>query len=1066
MFGRNFICSIFALGFLLAATAGFAQVVTGTISGRVTDTSGAVITGATVQIQNTETGFSRNAQTDAAGRYEARNLPVGSYSITAQQAGFRTEVRRGITLTVASEVVVNLELSVGEVQEKVEVTAEAPAIETTTATLSGLVSQQQMRDLPLNGRSYDQLALLAPGVVYQPNAVRNATYGSGLRLTSNGARGDANLYLLDGTTVNDHSGEGPGSAAGLNMGVEAIREFRVLTHNYSAEYGRNAGAVISAITRSGTNEFHGSAYEFLRNNALDARNFFNQGALPPFRQNQFGASFGGRLLRDRVFFFVNYEGFRQRQGITSISSIPDLNARQGLLPDPATGVLKPTPLNPAVVPYLKLYPAPNGRNFGNGIAQLITNFSEPPTEDYSMERMDFRLSDKDSFYWRYVFDPSSTAAPGVSGGPGVPPFNDMTTGTNHFVVLSETHVFSGEMLNEFHFAFNRTGPGLKSGPLDVQSHALDFIPNAGFGSISFAIASSGSGAAQLAPLGPTGAYPQYFPQNVFQEADTFSYVKGPHSWKLGFDMERIQLGNNSLANQRGVYTFTSLASFLAGQPSQLSFALIGGLSSPNRGWRQDLFGWFIQDDFRARPNLTINLGFRHEFVTTPSEVNGRSASLRNITDPQSTLGPPWESGKVNFAPRVGLAWDPSGKGKTSIRLGTGVFYNQLLGRVWYVESQADYRFTSSYTVRNPPNFPNALQSGFTPGTAATKTVQFHPDVPTVLHYNLEIQQQLSPTISLHGGYVGSHGYNLAESTNQNIRVAQILPDGSKFFPLTAPFVNPNFSTITQMLTNSISNYNALQVGLNKSFSHGLLLQASYTWGNNLSDSDTINTSQVTSTSSTVLDGHNLGADYSRSVFDQRHSFVLNSRYKLPLDNLLQSRLAKMTLGGWEVNGIFQAGSGFPVSILDGFNNSQNGDTNSPDRPSLAPGASNSPTHGTTGAGCQGVPPGQKLGTPDLFFDPCAFVLPPAGTFGNLGRNTVAGPSFYNVDFSMAKNFALRERMHLEFRAEFFNILNHANFSAPSNVVFNSQRLRSGNAGVITTTATANREIQFGLKLTF
>jgi carboxypeptidase family protein/TonB-dependent receptor-like protein len=1061
MFGRSrsIFWGTFIFGLLLAATTGSAQVVTGTISGRVTDATGAVISGATVQVQNIETGFSRNAQTDGAGRYEARNLPVGSYSITAQQSGFKTEVRSGITLTVASEAVVNMELSVGEVQEKIEVKAEVPAIETTNATLSGLVGQQQMRDLPLNGRSYDRLALLAPGVIYLPNSNTGSQSGTGLQISSNGARNDANLYLLDGTTVNDHSNRGPGSAAGLSLGVEAVREFRILTHNYSAEYGRNAGAVVSAITRSGTNEFHGSAYEFLRNNVMDARNFFNPGALPPFRQNQFGASFGGRLRRDRIFFFANYEGFRQRQGITTIANVPDLNARKGLLPNPVTGALEPVTLDPAAVPYVNLYPVPNGRNFGNGIAQFIQDVSTRATENYSMERMDFRLSDKDSFYWRYIFDPSETFSPS-----GIPPFFSTSESANHYVVLSETRVFSGEVLNEFRVALNRTTPVLGTGPLEFQNHSLDFLPGAGFGNITSQVVSGGAGG-QLSDVGTDNVSPQSFPQNIFQEADTLTYVKGPHSWKFGFDVERTQTNPTTPRAIRGTYSFNSLPGLLAGTPTQLQFFLVGGDSAPERGWRQTLFGWFVQDDYRVRPNLTLNLGFRHEFLNTPKEVNGRSANLRNNADAQSVLGPAWTVGKLNFAPRVGLAWDPTGKGKTSIRTGVGVFYNQLLGRPWQVFSKDDYRFTSFFQIRNPPNFPNALKGGSTLGTLREKNVVFDMATTTIVHYNLEVQQQLFPTISMRAGYVGSYGYNLPIQSERDTRPPQILPDGNKLFSLSAPFINPNFTSIQELRNTAISNYNAFQIGFTKSFSRGLLVQSNYTWSKVLSSADSITSSQVTNSISFVMDVNDLARDYSLAAYDQRHSFSLNGRYTLPLDNLLKSQLAKATLGGWEINGIFLAGSGFPVDVLAGFNNSQNGDAAAPDRPSLAPGFSNDPTHNRTTAGCQGVPAGQKLRTPDLWFDPCAFVLSPAGTFGNLGRNTVSGPPLVNVNFTMAKKFSVRERKNLEVRAEFFNIFNHANFKSPSMSVFTSQRIRSGTAGVITS-AGDNRQIQLGLKLTF
>lgn len=1047
-------CAIFLVGFLLTTTTGSAQVVTGAISGRITDSTAAVLPGVTVQIQNVDTNFSREIQTDSGGRYEARNLPVGSYAVTAQLSGFRTEIRRGITLTVASDVVVNMELTVGAVLEIVAVTADVPAVETRNATISGLVSQEQIRALPLQGRSYEALALLAPGMVTQPDAGRNNTQGQGIQFSSNGARQDANLFLLDGATTNDHSNQSPGSAAGLSLGVEAIREFRVLTHSYSAEYGRNAGAVVSAITRSGTNQFHGSAYEFLRNDALDARNFFNRGELPPFSQNQFGVSTGGPVLKDRVFFFANYEGFRQKQGRTLIANVPDENTRRGLVRNPATGALDQVAISPVIVPYLNMYPLPNGRNFGDGTAQFIQDASTRANEDYYMGRTDFNLSKNDTFYGRYVYDPSESVTPLP-----IPPFFSNATNTNHYMILSETHVFSAASLNEFRFSFNRSTPRNGTGPLDLN-HALDFVPNAGLGLISF----SASGQT-LTNIGPQTNNPQYFPQNLIQVGDTFNHVTGAHAWKFGFNLDLYQTASISYGGARGEYTFPSLAGFLAGTPSRIEFFRIGGNSSPSNEYRQMLFGWFVQDDFRLRPNLTLNLGLRHEFLDTPREISGRTANLRNLTDAAATVGPPWVVGKLNFAPRVGLAWDPKGNGQTSIRLGGGLFHNEMLGRAWYVFSQAEYLFNETFLVRNPPNFPNALQSGFTPGALSEKGVTYHADTPTMVHYNLEVQQQATPTISVRAGYVGSHGYHLPVQQEDNIRIAQILPDGSKFFPANAPFVNPNFASIRQLHTIGISNYHALQAGVTKSFSGGLLVQSNYTWGKVLSQGDTVSSSQVGSTNAFIMDVGDIDRDYGRSAFDQRHTFSLSSRYELPFGRSMTSGIGKALVDGWEINGLVRAGSGFPVAVLTGFNNSRNGDAGIPDRPNLASGFSTDPTHGTT-AGCTGVAAGQKLRTPGLWFDPCAFELPAAGTFGNLARNTVSGPGFVTVDFTGVKRFALREGTHLEFRAEVFNLLNHANFKAPFGRIFNSSGTRNGSAGVITETAGQNRQIQFGLKLTF
>ncbi len=1049
-----------ALLFVFLPAVLAAQVVTGAISGRVTDSTGAVIPGATIQIQNLETGLSRNADTDSAGRYVARNLPVGLYSVAAQQSGFQKQIRNGITLNVGSEVVVNLELSVGTVQEAVMVSGEAPLVETTQATLSSLVSPEQMRELPLNGRSYDQLALLSPGVVAQPDGTRNQTQGAGLRLSSNGARADANLYLLDGTVVNDHSSQGPGSAAGQSLGIEAILEFRILTHSFSAEYGRNAGAVISAVTRSGSNQFHGSAYEFFRNNVLDAREFFNPGELPPFRRNQFGASAGGPVLKDRMFFFANYEGFRERRGKTVIASVPDLDAREGRVGNGAGGFTT-IAINPTVRPYLLSYPLPNGRNFGNGVAESVTDFSSSADENYYMGRMDFHLSEKDNFYGRYVYDPSEGIIPRA-----LATFTDSQAGTNHFLVFSETHIFSGTTLNEFRASMNRGVPRTGTRPLIPLDSSFDFVPGAGVGNISFTTA-SGALATSVSEWGTSSANPQTFTQNTFQYSDNFSTVRGAHSWKFGATVERIQLNVAQSSNVRGSYSFASLPQFLQGQATQFQFQYIDSTHSLVRGYRQLLPGWFVQDDIRLRPNLTVNLGFRHEFVTSPKEVNGLSANMRHITDPESTLGPPFQTSKKNFAPRVGMAWDPTGSGKMSIRVGAGLFHNEVLGRTWYFFSSADSRFSARYIVQNPP-FPRGSAGTLTQGSAQTKSVAWDTETPTLFHYNFEIQRQLIPSLTLRVGYVGSHGYNMTRSTDADIRIPTILPDGSKFFTTnnaTHPPINPRFGDIAMLWTDARSNYNALQVELQKALSHGLQLAAAFTVSKTLSNADTVSNSQVLTTAPVTMDPDNLDRDYGRSSYDQRRTFVMNTQYKLPWDAKITSRVPKAILGGWMIKGIFQYGSGFPFNLQTGFNNSLNTDRNQPDRPNLAPGRSNDPIHGTT-SGCPGIPAGQKLRTADRYYDPCAFVLPAAGTYGNLGRNTITGPALSNVDFALTKSTPLREKMNLDFRAEVFNLFNHTNLDSPVRLNFSGNRTYNGNAGRVSQTVTTAREIQLGLRLTF
>ncbi|OFV99113.1 MAG: hypothetical protein A3H28_15185 [Acidobacteria bacterium RIFCSPLOWO2_02_FULL_61_28] len=1066
-----------------------AQVVTGAITGRVTDNTGAVIPGATVQVQNVETGLARNTTSDAAGRYEVRNLPPGSYTVTVQQTGFRTEVRSGITLSVGSEVAMNVELSVGSVQERVEVTGEAPAIETTTAALSSLVTPTQMRDLPLNGRSVDQLALLSPGVVNQTQGGRGAFSGNGMRLVIHGGRTGHVLYLLDGLTTADYGGHGPGGASGSSLGVEAIREFRLLTSSFSAEYGRNAmGGVFSAVTRSGTNEFHGSAYEFVRNNIFDARNFFNQvpqrgkdrAELLPFRRNQFGASLGGRLVRDKIFFFVNYEGFRQRQGVPQVATLLDDNARQGLLPD-ANGVLQPVGpgpnngLHPAVIPYINLFPRPNQPSIGGGLARYIRDASTATTEDYSMQRMDFNLSEKDSFYWRYIYNPSESTIPSE--------FEPFFTGSRvvyHYSSVSHTRILSPTALNEFRFGFSRTAPAVTAGPLNLQGGALDFLPGQGFGRLQFTgTAVVGAQVTSLTPLGNPGNNPKILITNRFEVGDTFGLVRGPHSLRFGFSLERPQnnIAWNVFSNQRGVYAFPGLARFLLGSPSQLAFPEVGGDSSPQRGWRQVVFGWFVQDDWRLRPNLTLNVGLRHEFVTDAIEVNGRNAYLPDPRATESVIGPAYMTDKNNFAPRLGLAWDPTGSGKTSIRAGSGLFYNlPIISQVWELMTW-DYRFATNYVVGSPtspvPNFPNALRSGFNPGTRITRTFEPGTHTPTSIHWNLEIARELTPTIAVQVGYVGRHNYHMEQAPHANRAVgawlggATLLPDGRKFFAPGLPLMNPNFGDFYWLSTQAWSNYNGFQLGLQKRLSHGLQLQAGYTWSKNLSSVDQHIGGEVSGNPVGPMELDDLRRDYSLSNFHQTHVFNINGKYRMPWDRYLTSGVARAILGGWELNSIWRATSGLPQTIPAGFNVSRNRDPVASDRPDLTSGFSSSPAEGVT-AGCPGVPAGQTLGTPDLYFDPCAFSLPLAGTYGNLARNTLIGPGVFNVDLGLVKNTALpgREGMNLEFRAEFFNLFNRANFMQPNTALFTPTGSRRSTAGLITATSTENRQIQFGMKLTF
>src|SRR3989442_6824156 len=628
-----------------------AQVTTGTISGVVQDSSGAVIPGVSVTVKNVETGIARTATSDEGGRYTVPELTLGDYEVEAQLPGFQTEVRSGITLTVGRSAVVNFALKVGQLSDKVTITEEAPLVESTTSAMSSLVDERTIRELPLNGRSYDQLALLQPGVVTVGAGQASVAFdfGTGQRFNVNGSRAYANTFMLDGTTINDHANGTPGGAAGQNLGVDGVQEFKINTSVSPAEFGGSSGGVISAVTRSGTNDFHGAGFEFLRNNALDSPGYFDDvkhggtGTVAPYRRNQFGGALGGPIKKDKTFFFGTYEGLRLGNGTNISPEVPTAQTKLGIVPfsafqgtDPKLYNCSPgatacsVPVSPAIKPYLDLFQAPNTPDLGDGTAYFIAAPLQVTHEDYVMGRVDHQISDRMRIFARYSLDKDTNLLPNFNGS-SVADEHDVAK--RQYSTIQLTNILRPTLVNSFRFAYNRTYQNFDDVLTDPRTKNLSFVPGGHFGTISFG--AQGLSTNPLNFLGVDNGAPREYWTGLFQEGDDLTYIKGRHSVKIGADIRRLQDNIISSGNTRCDYTFLDIPGFLTNSPSRFDAPPPGANSY--RGIRETMFGTYFQDDFKVTQRLTLNLGLRYEAISNPREVNGKMPNLLNISDPQPTV---------------------------------------------------------------------------------------------------------------------------------------------------------------------------------------------------------------------------------------------------------------------------------------------------------------------------------------------------------------------------------------------------------------------------------------------
>lgn len=1104
MEGARFASVLALLIVVLASIVAVAQLPTAAILGVVSDSSGAVVPNANLTARNVDTGQTRSVVTDGNGAYRFAALPVGSYEVRVEHGGFETLVRSGLVLTVAQEAVINFALQVGSTEQTVAVTAEAPLVNTTSGTLGGLVNEDRIETLPINGRNYIGLTLMQTGISEHKDGPKSV-YNTGSWFSSNGAPLRSNNFLLDGAIMQDIQGASSASLNGATLGMDGIREYRVITSNFSAEYGMTMGSQTVMVSKGGTNNFHGSAFEYFRNDALDARNYFDYPTpastrrLPAFTRNNFGGSFGGPIRKDKTFFFATIEELRERLGITNVGNGIPLSARVdgGLVPQ----------ISPIIKPFLKWFPIPNLPN-----NQFTLPVTQRTGDNYGQIRVDNTFSATDNVFVRYTIQDETQTTPSSTN------LGIVTEGSsrNQYATIGWNHVFSPRLLNTFRASFSATGnASVDRFPSDFATPELGLVWNKTTNSPnppgSISIGGGISGLRISYPNTRNG------PQHIWTLGEDLFYTKGRHSLKVGGLINLFMQRFTESVGQYGSISFATLTDFLLAQPLNASGDLTG--QSQGRDYHNQTYGFYAQDDVRATSRLTLNLGLRYEFYTVPWDVLGHNDSLRNIaTDQFMTPGPIMLNPSLhNFSPRLGFAWDVMGDGKTSVRGGAAYLYD--IGDLGSALVQ-DATGKPPYNLQSSYNFPSctvdpvnckltSLPIFLPPGNLGRyqRPIDYHYGQPHNIQYNLSVSRQLPFDMVATVAYSGSRGLSLAQIREGNPLIPGGIPTPQVFngttytgtcVPRTAsqPFVpngphcwlgngtetrlNPYWDTFTLEATGANSKYNSLQLELLKRISKGLQFQSSFTWSKNLvSPGEGSYNNQNVGKSAFAADPTWTELDYGPAVFDLPFKWSFNLIYNLP--NVVPSHgFLSGILNNWWTSTIVNIQSGYPFSPGMATNRSHSlsgGSGVGTDRPDILPGYNFSDlTHGTVPVGCgsgaQAIPAGTPLGTPKRWYNPCAFTIQPSGFLGNMGSDALRGPGYSAADLSVGKNIPmgfLGEAGRLQFRAELFNVLNHANFALPDRTVFIGKSQTESplaTAGQITSTVGTSRQVQLSLRVEF
>jgi len=1068
---------LFLLVTMLANWSAIAQQITGNIRGTVVDPSGAVAQGASVSATQAETGLTRVAATDRAGAYVLLDLSVGHYQLQVEAKGFQKYIQQGITLNVNETATIPVRLVVGAETQQIQVMEDAPLIQDTVTSLGKVVLEREILDLPLDGRNFTQLGSLQPGVVPLTPGLKEA--GSSLRegqsYAVNGQRPESNNFLIDG--ANNFNGVDGGFV--LKPPVDAIVEFRILTHNSTAEFGNSLGSTTNIITKSGTNGMHGALWEFLRNDTLDGRNSFAS-KVEPLKQNQFGATIGGPIRKDQTFFFGFYEGFRNRQGETAGSTVPSLKQRQGdfsessnqlffLFTNPPTPIphnqLPPTFINPFSQNLLSLFPLPNsGLNTFTSTQTKRDDFNEGGL------RVDHYLSPGDIFNFRYMISDGTRFDPLSPAGASVPGFPIGEDHRSQNFVAQETHTFSPSMVGVFRFSFLRNKFLFGERTNHIPPAALGFTYQP---SLDVAIGPPFIQVNGYTTVGDPITGPRNTYENAYDYTGSLSWVHGRHQLTFGGGFQHLHVNVLQGIATNGFFVFApfpftdAFASFLFGQP----VFFLQGRGDFSRGINGKSLNSYVQDTYKVSSRLTLNLGLRYELPFPYTEIKSRQTLW--IPGRQSAIFPnappgllyPGDRGvpagliptfKKGFAPRIGMAWDPTGSGKWLLTSAYGIFYEPYytgqggplqspISAPPYLQTQqiglgpAGLNFADPYNGNPPPA--NTFATPLTNLTLAPNL-----PLPYAQDWDLNLQRSLGKDLLLEVGYVGTKGTKLPRFIEANPAI--YLPG---FDSLGNPLSTPGnadqrrihsgctladspstcqFSSTGLIAGIANSSYHALEASLKKRFSHGLSFLASYTYSKAIDDVSSFNISgsssiQVAGENDLAQNPFNLAAERGPSLFDARHRLVFSYQWSLPFWQHPQGWYQRV-LGGWQLNGIATAMSGTPFTVFDSNDVSEQGGAPeitgfSANRPNLV--AGQNPNAGPRTAGAWLNASAFARITPDP--------NSPVQQFGTEGRNAALGPRYANWDFAASKTIHVMESKEFQFRAEFFNILNHTNFHLPN-----------------------------------